>query len=242
MGLMSKYVIEVYALSGVVVRANDFRKDLRLVGYSYYSRIEFNVVVGIKGDSMDRYLVRMNESLESVKTLNKCIRTLTTWYLSYTEVYGHVLTNMESMIHYFKLVTEGYTFTLGQTYLRQESPKGELGCYIVHGQTTHPCRVSIRTPDYTNLQAVHVLSTDHYVADLIATLGTADIVLGSVDKIFTNMLQLDNYPSLNSHCQQEFLVNNPLLAHTAGLLSLVPDFDLRFPWLKYPTRRLKYIN
>ena len=69
MGLMSKYVIEVYALSGVVVRANDFRKDLRLVGYSYYSRIEFNVVVGIKGDSMDRYLVRMNESLESVKTL-----------------------------------------------------------------------------------------------------------------------------------------------------------------------------
>ena len=205
MGLMSKYVIEVYALSGVVVRANDFRKDLRLVGYSYYSRIEFNVVVGIKGDSMDRYLVRMNESLESVKTLNKCIRTLTTWYLSYTEVYGHVLTNMESMIHYFKLVTEGYTFTLGQTYLRQESPKGELGCYIVHGQTTHPCRVSIRTPDYTNLQAVHVLSTDHYVADLIATLGTADIVLGSVDKIFTNMLQLDNYPSLNSHCQQRGL-------------------------------------
>jgi len=160
----------------------NIRKDLRLVGYSYYSRIEFNVVVGIKGDSMDRYLVRMNESLESVKTLNKCIRTLTTWYLSYTEVYGHVLTNMESMIHYFKLVTEGYTFTLGQTYLRQESPKGELGCYIVHGQTTHPCRVSIRTPDYTNLQAVHVLSTDHYVADLIATLGTADIVLGSVDK------------------------------------------------------------
>ena len=108
---MSKYVIEVYALSGVVVRANDFRKDLRLVGYSYYSRIKFNMVLAIKGDSMDRYLVRMNESLESVKTLNKCIRTLTTWYLSYTEVYGHVLTNMESMIHYFKLVTEGYTLT-----------------------------------------------------------------------------------------------------------------------------------
>merc|ERR1711951_143283 len=100
---------------------------------------------------------------------------------------------------YGSLTQVGYTFTVGQTYLRQESPKGELGCYIVHGQTTHPCRVSIRTPDYTNLQAVHVLSTDHYVADLIATLGTADIVLGSVNDIFTNMLQLDNYPSLNSH-------------------------------------------
>lgn len=127
-GLISKYLLEVYALSGVVVRANDFRKDLRLIGYSYYSRIEFNVVVGIKGDSMDRYLVRMNESLESVKILNTCTRTLTTWYLSNNYTEGHVLTNMESMIHYFKLVTEGYTFTLGQTYLRQESPKGELGC------------------------------------------------------------------------------------------------------------------
>ena len=62
------------------------------------------------------------------------------------------------MIMLVKLVTESYTFTLGQTYLRQESPKGELGCYIVHGQTTHPCRVSIRTPDYTNLQAVDQLT------------------------------------------------------------------------------------
>jgi NADH:ubiquinone oxidoreductase subunit D len=81
-GLINKYLLEVYALSGVVVRANDFRKDLRLVGYSLYSRIEFNVVLGIKGDSMDRYLVRMNESLESVKILNTCSLSLTTWYLS----------------------------------------------------------------------------------------------------------------------------------------------------------------
>ena len=132
--LMSKYFIELYALSGVVLRANHFRKDLRLVGYSYYSRIEFNVVVGIKGDSMDRYLVRMNESLESVKTLNKCIRTLTTWYLSYTEVYGHVL------------------------------------------------------------------STDHYVADLIATLGTADIVLGSVDKMIGSIVRNILHDNLTTRC------------------------------------------
>ena len=90
------------------------------------------MVLGIKSDSMDRYLVRMNESLESVKTLNTCSLSLTTWYLSNNYKEGHVLTNMESMIHYFKLVTEGYTFTLGQTYLRQESPKGELGCYLVN--------------------------------------------------------------------------------------------------------------
>ena len=132
----------------------------------------------------------MNESLESVKTLSKCIRTLTTCYLSYTEVYRLVLTNMESMIHYFKLVTEGYTFTLGQTYLRQEAPKGELGCYILHGETTHPCRVKIRTPDYTNLQALNVVSTDHYLADLIAILATVDFVLGSVDRSPRRQLEL----------------------------------------------------
>ena len=84
---------------------------------------------------MDRYLVRMNESLESVKTLNTCSLSLTTWYLSnnYTEGLSGVLTNMESMIHYFKFVSEGYTFTLALTYVRLESPKGELGCYLVHG-------------------------------------------------------------------------------------------------------------
>merc|ERR1712228_1025316 len=131
---------------------------------------------------------RMNESLESVKILNKCIRTLTTWYLSYTEVYGHVLTNMESMIHYFKLVTEGYTFTLGQTYLRQESPKGELGCYIVHGQTTHPCRVSIRAPDYANLQAVHVLSTDHGTTVFIDNIETSTRSITSNDTFGTSLV------------------------------------------------------
>ena len=79
------------------------------------------------------------------------------------------------------MVTGEHSFSTTYGIIHQN--RRELGCYIVHGQTTHPCRVSIRTPDYTNLQAVHVLSTDHYVADLIATLGTADIVLGSVDKI-----------------------------------------------------------
>jgi NADH-quinone oxidoreductase subunit D len=127
-GLISKYLLEVYALSGVMVRANDFRKDLRLLGYSYYSSLKFNVVLAINGDSMDRYLLRMNESLESVKILNTCSLAFSTWYLSNNYAEAHVLTNMESMIHYFKLVSEGYTLTLRQTYLRQESPKGELGC------------------------------------------------------------------------------------------------------------------
>ena len=85
------------------------------------------------------------------------------------------------MIHYFKLVSEGYTFRSSETYLRQEAPKGELGCQVLSG-IINPSRVKIRSPDYYNLQALNIISTDHYLADLIASLGTADFVLGSIDR------------------------------------------------------------
>ena len=86
------------------------------------------------------------------------------------------------MIHYFKLLTEGYYFFRLETYVRQEAPKGELGSQVLSG-IINPGRVKIRSPDYQNLQVLNVISTEHYVADLIATLGTGDFVLGSVDRI-----------------------------------------------------------
>ena len=85
------------------------------------------------------------------------------------------------MIHYFKLVSEGYTFRSSETYLRQEAPKGELGCYVLSA-IIKPSRVKIRSPDYYNLQALNIISSCHYLADLIAVLGSADFVLGSVDR------------------------------------------------------------
>ena len=92
---------------------------------------------------------------------------------------------MESMIHYFKLVSEGYTFGCSETYLRQEAPKGELGLYIVSDNRNKIYRIKIRSPDYYNLQAFNIISHNHLVADLISILGTSDFVLGSVDR-FTN--------------------------------------------------------
>ena len=89
------------------------------------------------------------------------------------------------MIHYFKLVSEGYTFGCSETYLRQEAPKGELGSQVLSG-IIKPDRVKIRSPDYYNLQALNIISSCHYLADLIAVLGSADFVLGSVDRIPTN--------------------------------------------------------
>ena len=128
---------------------------------------------------MDRYLIRMNESLESVKTISAVIKRCERWNLRTMQ--NLAVTNMESMIHYFKLVSEGYTFYTTETQIRQEAPKGELGCYVLSG-IIKPSRMAIRSPDYQNLQALNVISSCHQVADLIATLGSADFVLGSLER------------------------------------------------------------
>ena len=104
---------------------------------------------------MDRQLIRMNESLESVKTISEVILTLGRWVGLSSSLQNLLITNMESMIHYFKLVTEGYTFGCSETYLRQEAPKGELGCYVLSG-IIKPSRMAIRSPDYQNLQALNL--------------------------------------------------------------------------------------
>ena len=130
---------------------------------------------------MDRQLIRMNESLESVKTISECIKRCGRWKGRSRYLQNLLTTNMESMIHYFKLVSEGYTLFSSETYLRQEAPKGELGCQVLSG-IIKPSRVKIRSPDYYNLQALNIISSEHQLADLIATLGTADFVLGSIDR------------------------------------------------------------
>ena len=179
--IISKKISEVYGLSGVLIRATDFKKDLRVTGYEYYGNLEFNVVNSSKGDSLDRQLVRMNESLESLKTISECIKRLGRWKRRSSSIQNLVITKMESMIHYFKLLSEGQYFAGGETYLRQEAPKGELASQVLSG-IINPSRVKIRSPDYQNLQALNIISTEHQLADLIATLGTADFVLGSVDR------------------------------------------------------------
>ena len=163
------------------MRATDFKKDLRVTGYEYYGNLEFNVVNSSKGDSMDRQLVRMNESLESVKTISQSIKRLGRWNRRSSSLQNLLITKMESMINYFKLLSEGYYFGSRETYLRQEAPKGELGSLVLSG-IINPCRLKIRSADYQNLQALNIISSEHQLADLIATLGTGDFVLGSVDR------------------------------------------------------------
>ena len=162
---------------------------------------------------MDRQLIRMNESLESVKTISEVILTLGRWVGLSSSLQNLLITNMESMIHYFKLVTEGYTFGCSETYLRQEAPKGELGCYVLSG-IIKPSRMAIRSPDYQNLQALNVISSCHQVADLIATLGSADFVLGSLER-----------------STPVYLIDQPLLQGLVNQASLMPRVNFQLPLL-----------
>ena len=146
---------------------------------------------------MDRQLIRMNESLESVKTISECIKRCGRWNRRSRYLQNLLITNMESMIHYFKLVSEGYTFGCSETYLRQEAPKGELGSQVLSG-IIKPDRVKIRSPDYYNLQALNIISSCHYLADLIAVLGSADFVLGSVDRI-TNVIRYRSFTPIRQN-------------------------------------------
>ena len=135
----------------------------------------FGVSMGSKGDCLDRYLIRMNESLESVKIIQQL-------FLSFsTDCIPCIVSSavMESMIEGFRFITN---LMLGETYLRQEAPKGELGLYIVSDNRNKVYRLKIRSPDYYIFQSLNIISHNHLLADVIAILGTSDFVLGSVDK------------------------------------------------------------
>ena len=168
---------------------------------------------------MDRQLIRMNESLESVKTISEVILTLGRWVGLSSSLQNLLITNMESMIHYFKLVTEGYTFGCSETYLRQEAPKGELGCYVLSG-IIKPSRMAIRSPDYQNLQALNVISSCHQVADLIATLGSADFVLGSLERSTPGRI-VKEVKKVRHYLEQLQLLSGPNLHLARFQISLI---------------------
>ncbi len=145
-GILTKLLIESYTLNGVLMRGAHIKKDLRLLGYQHYSNLEFEVVAGVKGDSLDRYLIRMNECLESIKAIQQCIKALISGGLQIRK-FGDLCLYMEALINYFKFVSQGYTLPKWKTFLRQESAKGELGLLIVSDYTNKPYRVKIRSPD-----------------------------------------------------------------------------------------------
>ena len=178
-----------WGFSGPNLRASGVPWDLRKAQpYEVYDRLEFDVPVGKHGDCYDRYLVRMYEMRESLKIVRQCLQDMPPGPVKVDDrkiappPRGEMKHSMEALIHHFKLYTEGYRVPAGETYTVVEAPKGEFGVYLVADGTNRPYRCKIRAPGFAHLQAMDLLCRGHMLADVVAVLGSLDIVFGEVDR------------------------------------------------------------
>jgi NADH-quinone oxidoreductase subunit D len=178
-----------WGLTGPSLRASGVAYDLRKVSpYLGYEQYEFDVPVLQGGDVYARYQVRMEEMRQSVRIIQQALDKLPYGPVrSENRKYvppprSELSTSMEAVIHHFKLWTEGFLLPEGSVYMPVESPRGELGCYLESDGGPKPHRVHFRTPSFVHLQALPLLSKGHLVADLVAIIGSVDIVLGDADR------------------------------------------------------------
>ncbi len=191
-GLLSADDALALGQSGPVLRASGVDWDLRRSQpYLAYDQVEFDVPVYHGGDVYDRYRVRMDEMRESTWIIAQCIERLEEmqgepWIADDRKVVlpprEELHTSMESLIHHFKIVTEGYRVPEGEIYVTVESPRGEMGCYVVSDGGPKPWRVKFRAPSFVALEATATCMRDAAVADLIAIVGSLDGVMGEVDR------------------------------------------------------------
>ncbi|HET9545772.1 MAG TPA: NADH dehydrogenase (quinone) subunit D [Gaiellaceae bacterium] len=188
-GLLSAADAVALGQSGPVLRASGVDWDIRRSEpYLAYDEIDFDVPVEADGDVYARYRVRMREMRESVRIVQQCLDGMPEgpWIADDRKVVlppRHELhTSMESLIHHFKLVTEGYRVPEGEVYVPIESPRGELGCYLVSDGGPRPWRVRFRTPSYVVLQAAPTAMSNALIADLIAIVASLDNVMGEADR------------------------------------------------------------
>ena len=182
-----------WSMSGVMVRGSGAAWDLRRAQpYECYSELEFDIPVGKNGDNYDRYCLRVEEMRQSVKIMQQCCERL----LGPERQGQHVADDhkivppkrdamkrsMESLIHHFKLYTEGFKVPAGEVYAAVEAPKGEFGVYLIADGSNKPYRCKIRAPGFPHLAAMDFMNRGHMLADVSAILGSLDIVFGEIDR------------------------------------------------------------
>lgn len=188
-GVVSADEAMAWGFSGPMLRGSGIAWDLRKSQpYEVYDQLDFDIAIGKNGDCWDRYLVRMEEMRQSLKIIKQCIEKMPK---------GEVVTgdpkiapprravmkqSMEALIHHFKLYTEGYHVPAGETYAAVEAPKGEFGVYLVADGTNKPYRCRIHAPGFAHLQALEFMTKGHMLADVVAIIGTMDIVFGEIDR------------------------------------------------------------
>jgi NADH-quinone oxidoreductase subunit D len=189
LGLLSADDAIALGQSGPVLRASGVDWDLRRdEPYLAYPELDFHIPVYEHGDVYDRYRLRVDEMRESVKIIEQCLEGMPggAWIADDRKVVlppRHELhTSMESLIHHFKLVTEGFRVPEGEVYVAVESPRGEFGCYLVSDGGPKPWRIKFRAPSFVALQATATCVHESLVADMIAIVGSLDTVMGEVDR------------------------------------------------------------
>ncbi|HEY2703335.1 MAG TPA: NADH dehydrogenase (quinone) subunit D [Candidatus Dormibacteraeota bacterium] len=189
LGTISAEDALAYGMSGPCLRGSGVAYDLRKAQpYSSYDHFDFDVPIGVNGDVYDRYLVRMREMRESLRIIEQALDNLPSGPVNTLDrkvsppPRNELNTSMESLIHHFKLVTEGFSVPRGQVYQAVESPRGELGFYMVADGSNRPYRVKVRAPSFSNLCALPYMVKGELIADVVAVIGSIDIVLGDVDR------------------------------------------------------------
>ena len=177
--------------TGPMLRGSGVEWDLRKKQpYEVYDRVSFDIPVGVTGDTYDRYLVRMEEMRQSNRIVSQCVDWLRNNpgsvmlddYKLSPPPREEIKEDMESLIHHFKLFTEGYSVPAGQVYCAIEAPKGEFGIFLVSDGANKPYRVKIRAPGFPHLAALDEMSRGHMLTDMVAIIGTQDIVFGEIDR------------------------------------------------------------
>ena len=175
--------------TGPILRSTGYGWDLRRdTPYLAYDEVDFDVIVGTYGDSYDRYAIRLNEIRESAKILWQCIEKMPDgdYRLQDKKVTppprGRIDESMEALIHHFKIFTEGFKVPAGEAYVAVESPRGELGCYLVSDGSATPYRMHIRGPSFVNLQVLPHLMRGGVIADAVAIISSVDPIMGEVDR------------------------------------------------------------
>ncbi|EFN86377.1 NADH dehydrogenase [ubiquinone] iron-sulfur protein 2, mitochondrial [Harpegnathos saltator] len=178
-----------FGFSGVMVRGSGIKWDLRKTApYDAYDLVDFDVPVGINGDCYDRYLCRMEEMRQSLRIIHQCLNQMPAGEVRCDDAKivpprrEEMKTSMEALIHHFKLYSQGFQVPPGATYTAIEAPKGEFGVYLVSDGSSKPYRCKIKAPGFAHLAALQYMGTKHFLADVVAIIGTLDIVFGEIDR------------------------------------------------------------
>ncbi|MGH9297315.1 MAG: NADH-quinone oxidoreductase subunit D [Acidimicrobiales bacterium] len=188
-GVIGPELALAMSTTGPILRAAGVPWDLRrTMPYLYYDEVDFDVIVGTVGDTFDRYAVRLNEIRESCKIVAQILEKLPPGdYRSQDKKVtppprARIDESMEALIHHFKIFTRGFEVPVGEVYSAVESPRGELGCYLVSNGTNKPQRLHVRAPSFVNLQAMPAMLRGGLIADAIAIISSIDPVMGEVDR------------------------------------------------------------